>query len=218
MKPPPAGIAFHIGSNDHETSTLALWCNAYKVPYRQFRKAKDVPAGWMPSGTVPWVESVLGRTVVPDYFPGFLNGWVKRTTWHTSKWPLRKCFIKPADQHKRFTGFVTSGTYKGKKKGPFVCSEVVKFTNEWRYYITAGQIVAGKWYWGDDVNTPDAPELSIPFPDTFYGTADFGTYSDGQLALIECHPAFACGWYGPLSEYETYANWLVAGWQNLTHP
>ncbi len=216
---PPIGFAFHIGSNDHETNTLGLWCNLHKIQYRHFRKASEVPKDWVPSGTVPWVESVLGRLVRPDYFPEFLRPYFHRKIWTQAKWPYgHRVFIKPADQHKRFTGFVTSGTWKGKKRGPYWCSEIVSFTNEWRYYVTNGSVVDARWYWGDQVNTPPPPTLDVQWPSDFCGTGDFGTLADGRLALVEAHPPFACGWYGRLGEGEIYARWLCAGWASLKTP
>ncbi len=110
---------------------------------------------------------------------------------------------------------MTSGTWKGKRRGPYWLSEIVQFTNEWRYYVTNGKVVAARWYWGDDVNTPVAPELNIDWPKTFCGTGDFGQYPDGRIALVEAHPPFACGWYGSLGEGEIYVPWLIAGWEYL---
>jgi hypothetical protein len=125
----------------------------------------------------------------------------------------KNIFVKPADKHKRFTGLITKGGYIKKKRGPYWCSEVVKFINEWRYYIANGKVLTGEWYWGDEVNTPDAPELNITIPNTFCGTLDFGTLDTGELALVEAHPPYSCGWYG--KNNSLYVEWLIKGWKYL---
>lgn len=213
----PNGFAFKTGFNsDHEVATVCFFCNEHKIPRQFFRKVEEIPEGWLPVGNVDWVTGALGRTIKPDYFPEFLKGYVQRRVWETDKWPIgHRVFIKPSDTHKRFTGFVTNGTWKGKKRGPYLCSEIVEFTNEWRYYVVNGEIVAAKWYWGDEKNTPEAPKLEIQWPEDWCGTADFGTYSDGRLALVEAHPPFSTGWYDSVANNEPYVRWLCAGWQWL---
>jgi hypothetical protein len=213
---PVAGYAFDMGCGprDHEINTLALHANGLKLPRQFFRNAKEIPKGWMPVGTVDFVESVLGRSFKPDYLPQFLSEWVHRKTWFADKWPYgHRVFIKPSDRHKRFTGFTTKGNWKGRKKGPFLCSEIVSFTNEWRYYVANGRLLTARWYWGDDVNTPPAPELAIKWPDGFCGAVDFGTLADGRIALIEANHPYSCGWYGKLGEGAIYSEWLEAGWE-----
>jgi hypothetical protein len=143
--------------------------------------------------------------------PFFTAFFYTRKIWIEYKWPLKKISIKPADHHKRFTGFVTSGTYSGKKKGPFVCSDIVHFKNEWRYYVSYGRLIGAYWYWGDMDDPIDAPKIDIKFPCDWCGTADFGELEDGRIELVECHPPFACGWYG--RKHEEYAEFLTLGWR-----
>lgn len=206
------GFAIQQTRNDWEGKSLSFVAALEKIPTRLINNPKMVEDGWVPSGTVPWVTSVLGRPIVPDYFPEFLKkDWVKRKVWYQEKWPLYRTFIKPADRHKRFTGFITSGRWSGKKRGPYWCSEVVNFVDEWRYYVSYGKLLGGYWYWGNGDEPKDAPDLNITYPDNWCGTADFGMMEDGSIELIECHPPFACGWYG--KKHEQYAEFLTLGWK-----
>lgn len=200
---------------DWEGKSLSIVGSLHQIPYKLVCDAKHVPDGWVPSGTVPWVTSVLGKEIIPNYFPSFLISYVTRKIWKADKWPLQKVFIKPADRHKRFTGFVTSGTYCKKKRGPYICSDIVHFTNEWRYYVAYGKLIGAYWYWGDKDEPVDAPKLDIMWPENWCGTADFGTFSDGRIELVEAHPPIACGWYG--KKHEEYAEFLTLGWNWLTN-
>ena len=192
----------------HQTCILEKWQVVI------VRDPKDVPPGYTPSGTVEWVLAVLGKKVVPDYYPDFLQPYLCRKVWKTDEWPLgSKVFIKPADKYKRFTGFVTNGGYSKKKKSPYWCSEVVHFKNEWRYYISNGKVVSSGWYWGDEVNQPPPPELPMKLPEDYCRALDFGFLIDGRFALVEAQHPFACGWYG--TNHKAYAQWLIDGWEYM---
>jgi hypothetical protein len=199
-----------------EEKILTVVASYHQIPFRLFKNPKDVPSGWVPSGSVEWVSKILGENVKPNYFPLFLSDWIKRKIWYEEKWPLRKVFIKPADRYKRFTGFITSGKYGGKKKGPFWCSEIVSFQDEWRYYIINGKVICGYWYYGiDPENEKPLPELTqINYPKNWCGTADFGSLPNGDIALVECHHPFSCGWYGN-KNHDNYAEFIVRGWNWL---
>lgn len=207
----------HKSAGKEETAVVT-YCALNRIPFRVFSAKDPIPDGFIPVGSVEWCEKSLPKTVTtPDYYPDFLQGYLHRKVWRTDKWPLgQKVFIKPSDQHKRFTGFCTSGTYRKKKKGPYWCSEIVSFTNEWRYYVADGKILTGEWYWGDDVNTPDAPALDVTIPAGFCGALDFGALATGELALVEAHPPYACGWYGV--NHKLYVEWVIRGWAYLITP
>lgn len=188
----------------HQTSVL----DGHIVQY--FDNYKKVPEDFIPCGSVEWCLKILGKPIVPDYYPEFLRIFLYRDVWQTNEWPLvNKLFIKPADKYKRFTGFVTNGGYRGKKRGPYWCSAVVAFKNEWRYYITKGKIVDAGWYWGDELEMPSAPKLKDIFPKYYSGAVDFGDVN-GRLTLIEANHPFACGWYG--NNPRIYTQWIVDGW------
>ena len=212
------GFLIQKQCNDWEGKSLTIVGALNNIPVRFVNKittdeTDKLKNGWVPSGTVPWISSIIGEEIKPNYFPKFLSKWVTRKIWNEEKWPLRKVFIKPSDRHKRFNGFVTSGNYCGKKKGPFICSEIVNFTNEWRYYVAYGKLIGAYWYWGNNDEEIEAPKLNIEWPEDWCGTADFGELDGGRIELIESHPPFACGWYG--KRHDDYACWLSLGWHWL---
>jgi len=208
------GFAFcskHRGSR--EQMAISITANLHKFPCKMFQNTKDIPPNWIACGSVEWCENYLGRKIKPDYYPLFLRQYLYRNIWETNEWPLgKKVFIKPLDCYKRFTGFITNGRYRGKKKGPYWCSDIVSFSNEWRYYVSNGKILTAEWYYGDEINTPDAPELNINFPENYCAAVDFGLM-DNKMALVEVNHPFACGWYG--KKHEIYTEWIVEGWKFL---
>jgi len=206
------GFAIQTLVGDPEGGPLIAMCMWMGIPYHLVRYPKQVPDGWVPCGTVPWTSAVLGETVVPDYFPEFLRPWVTRKVWREEKWPLYRVFIKPADEHKRFTGFVTRGTYSGKKRGPYWCSEILSFQSEWRCYVANGEMLGAHWYWGQH-GVAEPPSLNIAWPSNWCGTADFGMLHDGKIELIETNHPFSCGWYGKGIEH--YAEFITLGWKWL---
>jgi len=192
----------------HQTCILNKW------PVIIVKEPSDVPSDFIPCGTVEWCLQVLGREVEPDYYPVFLLNHLYRKIWKTEKWPLgKRVFIKPADKYKRFTGFITKGGYRNKKKPPYWCSDIVSFKNEWRYYVTNGEVVASGWYAGDEENMPDPPVLDLFIPTYYCGALDFGTLETGELALVEANHPFACGWYG--RDHKAYTLWLAHGWKYM---
>lgn len=201
-----------------EETAIITYCILNKIPYRICNRKEDRPEEFIPCGKVEWCEYFLPKEkTIPDYYPEFLKGYLFRNVWKSDMWPLsQNVFIKPADRHKRFTGFLTTGGYRKKKRGPFWCSDIVKFTNEWRYYVADGKVLAGEWYDGDEVTTPDAPELCVSIPDDYCGALDFGTLSTGELALVEANSPYACGWYG--KQHSAYVEWLIKGWRYLNEP
>jgi len=209
----PFSIQYNNKSS-RESVAVLQYCTMNKLPYKIIRGTKDIPQDSIPIGSVEFCLSALGKNVVPDYYPEFLKNYLYREVYKSDKWPLgKKVFIKPSDKYKRFTGFVTNGGYKGKKRPPYWCSDVVEFVNEWRYYVSNGKVLSGEWYYGDEVNTPDAPILDIQIPKDYCGALDFGVLKTGQLALVEANHPFACGWYG--KDYKVYAKWVVDGWEYM---
>ena len=210
-------VKFAIESGDHlskEAMAVSIFSTLNRYTCRKFQNAKDVPPDFIPCGSVEWCETILGKHVVPDYYPSFLQEHLHRKIWQTTTWPIGEhVFIKPSDRYKRFTGFVTNGGYRKKKKGPYWCSNVVKFENEWRYYVSNGKVLTGEWYSGDEEGTPDAPQLEITLPDGYCGALDFGMaiFADYKvLTLVEANHPFACGWYG--KKHDLYAQWIIDGW------
>ena len=200
-------------STDHEAQTVIVFCAVNQLPYKIYNNSKDVPEDCVPVGTVQWIQDVLGKNIVPDYYPDFLRPYLHRKIWKEEKWPYgHKVFIKPADRHKRFTGFTTHGNWKGKKKSPYWCSEIVKFVSEWRWYIADGEVIDARWGSGEEL---PVPKLDVIWPKGYYAAADFGLLDDGRIALVESNSPFACGWYGPTGEGKTYIDWLTKSWYYL---
>ena len=200
---------------DKEESAILTYCILKRIPYKICNKVEDRPEGFIPCGRVDWCDKFLPpERTVPDYYPYFLKGHLFRKIWKTDTWPMEAgIFVKPADRHKRYTGFISIGGYRKKKRGPHWCSEAVHFVNEWRYYVADGKILTGEWYSGDEVNTPDAPELNIKIPFDYCGALDFGMLTTGELALVEANSPYACGWYG--KQNDLYVEWLVKGWKYM---
>ncbi len=201
--------------NTKEETSVITYCILRKIPYKFCKKPDDRPEGFIPVGKVEWCDAFLPREKsVPEYYPEFLKDHLFRKVWKTDTWPMtRGIFVKPADRHKRFTGFVTFGGYRKKKRGPYWCSEVVSFLNEWRYYVANGKVLVGEWYDGDQEATPEAPELKIDIPADYCGALDFGMLTTGELALVEANSPYACGWYG--KNNDLYVEWLIKGWEYL---
>lgn len=207
------GFAFSSrDTGSREQMAIATTATLYKFPFKIFQNVKHIPVNWIPVGSVEWCCSYLGRNTKPNYYPEFLLPYLHRKIWQTNEWPLgKKVFIKPSDKDKRFTGFVTNGGYKKKKKGPYWCSEVVSFVNEWRYYVANGKVLTAEWYQGDEINTPDAPKIDINWPNGYCNAVDFGLDKENKLVLVEANQPFACGWYG--KNHELYTKWIVEGWK-----
>jgi hypothetical protein len=208
------GFAVNNGHIDTEEKCVHFYALKNKISYKYFNKAEDVPPNWIPVGTVDWFLNCtkIKINTIEENYPNFLHSYLNRKIWLQDMWPLKKVFIKPADSLKRFSGFVTNGTYKHKKKPPYICSEVLDFKDEWRYYVDNGKIIASSWYAGINEIVKEAPSLTIlniQFPKNWTGDIDFGMTEKG-LTFIEAHPPFAVGNYLGLNS-DIYAEWLIHG-------
>jgi hypothetical protein len=183
---------------------LAVLQSGYDYYVGELKSEEDVPVG-----SVEWCEKFLPSKPIPDYYPTFMNQ-LCRKVWRDNR-IHQKCFAKPADQYKRFNGQIVDENTK--LSGPFWCSEIVEFTNEYRFYVTAGIVKAVGWYDGEDENTP--PYGNVDFPPYAYGAFDFGNLSDGSFALVEYQHPYACGWYGDSVDHKAYVQWLIDGWKWL---
>jgi hypothetical protein len=189
---------------------LCLMSLCFSHPDKFNFKVGEFAGEGIPVGSVEWIENIIG-SVVPDYYPNNLHPFLHRKVWKTDTVPQGTCFIKPADRYKRFDGFV--GSEETPIDGPFWCSEIVSFKNEWRYYVSGGKVLCGWWYSGDD-DTGEAPILNITFPSDFYGAVDFGELQTGEFpVLVEYQHPYGIGWYG--DDTENYAKFLIDGWNFL---
>jgi len=186
-----------------------------------YKKVTDIPKDYVPVGNIDWVEGFLGKTIKPDYYPEWTSSILYRNIWKTDVWPKEKdIFVKPSDKHKRFKAVLTTGTYKGKKKPPYICSDKVQFTDEWRLYVAKGKIVYCGWYSESDKEDIELQpeyieEVQKLIPDTYCGAVDVGFITGNKLALVECNKPYSCGWYGKINEGHIYADWLYKGFKSL---
>jgi len=206
---------FLLDKNDHspEAKQLSVYCLVNDIEIKRSYSKDTIIHNHVPCGSVEFCEKILGYRPTPDYYPEWLSGYLHRKVWKSNGWILgERYFVKPADRFKRFDGFITRGTYSKKKKPPFWYSEITRFVNEWRYYISNGINLGGWWYQGKNEDL-HAPDLQIKIKEGFCGTLDFGSTTHGKLALVEVHPPYACGWYGSQQESEIYFQWLIDGWE-----
>lgn len=206
------GFCAVTGDTSREVLVVRQRCLVSDIPFIRIQENQLVPEGYVPVGSVEWVQSVLKFKPIPDYSPYFLTEYLHRkiTTADTIE-TQSPIFVKPSDSYKRFEGFVYLGNQE-LPDGPYVLSEVVNFINEWRYYVSNGNILAAEWYKG--IEECKAPEIQASWPATYCGAVDFGELDSGVIALVEAHHPFACGWYG--DDHEAYIQWLIDGWIDLT--
>lgn len=213
----PPKFYLQSGYNGKETATILFSYEKEEISHSARDKYVDLQ---VPVGSVEFVEKFIGQRK-PFYYPTFLQDWFKREIWYSDTSPSRECFIKPADSHKRFDAticYVGMGaktcSLEQEDCGPFWCSDVVSFKEEWRYYVANGKILAAYWYLGEEKEI-DPPELNVQWPKYFCGAVDFGRLSTGEIALVENNLPYGCGWYGPYSEGKVYGRWLEEGFEFL---
>ena len=123
--------------------------------------------------------------------------------------PKRPLFYKPADTPKRFASTILADP----PPGSWVASEVVEFVTEWRSYIVNGRVLATFCY--SDFDNDYSPEFPWEIPATITAAVDFGLTVDGKVMPVEVNSPYAIGWYGTLSQYQIYADFVVAGWRAM---
>jgi len=203
-----------------EISILSLNLDRSRLFYSKLNKFEQ---GMIPVGSVEFVEE-HSRIFAPNYYPDFLKDHFHRKIYFMESLSEMQddefLFVKPADRHKRFDALIVHGLDKYDKydpvirkwqTGPYWASEVVNFTDEWRYYVALGEVLTAEWYLGKEEEMKP-PELNIEWPADFCGAVDFGRLSNGKIALVENNLPYACGWYGDYAKGALYIKWLEAGW------
>lgn len=171
----------------------------------------DTTIGKVPVGGVDYCENWLGYHPKPDFYPDWLSSWLFR---EIGLYPPEfgcSLFVKSAERYKAFPARVYDPV-EDIPTGKVWYSEIVEFTQEWRYYVADGCVLETGWYDGDDEIEP-APDLNIDWPKGFCGAVDFGRLSTGQIALVESQHPYACGWYG--DDSAAFVMWLVEGWRYM---
>jgi len=172
------------------------------------------PENYAPLGSVDFCIDLLGYNPHPDFYPEWLQEYRHRKIiFEDGKYnPFQKpCFIKPAHAYKAWEAKIIH-PWETPPAGGVWMSEVVKFEQEWRYYIADGCILDSGWYDGNNENEP-APYLNIKFPRGWCGAIDFGRLDNGKICLVESQHPFACGWYG--EDSSAYVTWLIEGWKYM---
>lgn len=171
--------------------------------------------GTIPVGAVEYCEPLFGAHL-RDFYPDFLKPWLCRGIWsyendHEMKLGMvAPVFIKCATAWKAPVESRLWSAGEILPPGQWWMSDPVTFEQEWRYYVADGSLVTTGWYLGNDEDEP-SPKLSVEWPEGFSGAVDFGRLTDGQIALVECHAPFACGWYG--DDHTDYAFWQAVAWE-----
>lgn len=211
-------VIIQPGFDGREMMAAYRACRSLGVPFvvggSQFAEPGDVPIG-----SVEYCHDVLAAlwsTIPkPDFYPGFLHNWMHRS-WDRicvtgSEFLTCPMFVKSGDGYKVGESKVQPEGYR-LPSGINYLSSPVQFVQEWRYYVASGQVVTSGWYDGVNDDEP-APELGIAWPAGFCGAVDFGRLSNGEIALVECHHGYACGWYG--DDPELFVLWQIECWETL---
>jgi len=189
----------------------------------------------IPVGSVSWCSNKYGDVPPIDY-PDFLKPYLHRRTGLVKatdvlkkmKENKGKLFLKPANKCKKFNGTVVSKrrwfNFKivaGIKDDECLkWSQVVEFTNEWRYYVKNGRLVNAQYYEGREPldDPPFPPDLPAAlkyelFARSWCGCIDMGTTKESpdNLVLVEACLPYAIGWYGDQDSYDNYAEFLIGG-------
>lgn len=200
-------------SGESSREQLAIINASRKLGY-SYCFADACKEGMIPIGDVPFCEAVFGpQPHLKCFYPSFLQKYITRhiQAWNNQPLVLFRLFAKDSTEWK--SSFASRVLEAGEEvpRRLLLISDVVEFTNEWRYYVADGEVVTTGWYQGENEDMP-APSLNIAWPAGFSGAVDFGTLQDGTIELVEAHAPFACGWYG--EDNELYALWQAAAWEN----
>jgi hypothetical protein len=170
-----------------------------------------------PVGDVEFCEEIMRKQGIeipkPDFYPTWLGHWMHRMyAIHRNEYPaVIPTFVKSAESYKEWPAkIVQPGEMY--PTGMLCLSEVVTFTQEWRYYVANGEVVTTGWYDGSNDDEP-APELGIDWPVGFCGAVDFGRLDTGEIALVECHHPYACGHYS--DDNKAFVQWLIDGFNYM---
>lgn len=192
-------------------------------------------------GFVVHALSMLGLDRPRNFdMPSSLRSFVKRKIWNSVLGEIRHrismpetyeiTFIKPLEGHKAFTGHVVRAfrdlliTVKFPDDFPIMCSEVVHFASEYRFFVLnqeVRRVLGVGHYAGDPLIFPDPQVVRAAlhaFTDAPVAySLDMGVveYDDkpSETMLIETNDAFSLGCYGLNGLY--YARMIEARWDEM---
>ncbi len=186
-------------------------------------------------GGLPSVKAALaklGHELPPSAdYPDSLTPFLHRRIWRSTLTAARAAvertgepiFVKPIGTRKRFTGIVIDSA----ESWPLAsvpgrtsvwCSEVLTFQSEYRAFVSDGEVLGLRHYWGEPALTPDWVTITSMVaafgPNAPDGYAmDIGIIPSGDTALVEVTDGFALDSYG--LEPLLYLGVLGARWRQL---
>lgn len=183
--------------NSREAISVVSYC-LQRCNNSTYQFLNEPLEGTIPVGSVEYCECLLrdytGQVV--NFYPQFLKYWYRRSI------RIEEKFVKQASQ------------WKGDRISDFVyISDKIDFSDEWRLYVADGKLMAYGWYNGENEDSPLPDEVkAFRWPKLFSGAVDVGMTS-GDIALVEAHPPYACGWYG--EGLDDYPAWLSIAWPSF---
>lgn len=209
---------------------------AKRIERRQLALAPDT----LVAGYVPAVLGALNQLGVPapepNDYPASLRSHLHRRVWESTVGEVaalvhdgrsRGAFVKPKGRVKHFTGLVIDAPSdlwhlgNTSHRQPVLCSEVVTWRSEYRYFVVRGSIVGARRYAGDAAVLPDeqvvraAVDSLLASGEAIAGFGiDFGVLASGETALVEMNDGFSLGSYG--LDDALYADLTIARWCELT--
>jgi hypothetical protein len=209
------------------------------VPFVEASKIEGLEKSTPVVGGIGSVKTALARLGCPEPvaidFPDSLKEHLCRKIWTTTLgdihvnenlWPV---FIKPKDDHKRFTGHVVrnfADLYKTVGISfdmPVYASEVVTWQSEYRCFILNKEILDIRRYAGDMEFLPNlnlVRNMIEEFTDAPVAySLDVGKMLDStnflwDTSLIEVNDGFSLGIYG-LPAYKQ-VKMIIARWKEMT--
>lgn len=142
-----------------ETSKSASASASPSASAKPFDSMKNI----VPIGSVTWCLQKYQSFSVPNYYPDMFRDFYHRLIKKVSLEQLlndkvfmsatKHIFVKPADTYKLFPGTICSLDKLKQIHEKFgniqvYCSEIIPIVNEFRLYVSKGQIISQAWYDG----------------------------------------------------------------------
>lgn len=196
-----------------EIIALTDACVRHSIPFKVSDHEFNTQSNGIVVGSIEFVQSALGAKIKPNYHPEWIQSYVHRKTWISKKWPTESCMVKSNDQYKKI-GLVNSSEFCGE----YFCQEYVEVGNEWRIYVSDGEIVYHSWYIGPNedkkLNPKILQNIKYLIPSKWCGTIDLMETENG-IELCECHHPFSIGWYGDSIYNKIYLDFIVNGYKYM---
>lgn len=231
---------------DPEMAQVARELGRRGIPVELFtekriaRRQLALAANTLVVGYVPVVLGALAqigaKVPEPNDYPDCLKPFLRRRVWESTIGEVSdavydgrfgSAFVKPKGRLKHFTGLVIDSPAdlfhlgSTSRRQAVLCSEVVRWQSETRYFVVRGRIVGARSYSGDDSIVPDdevvraAVAALAASGEALAGFGiDFGVLGSGEMALVEMNDGFSLGSYG--LDDALYTDLVIARWCELT--